>query len=203
MRKPFRPATRLICCLVSTALVVCLVGCLAQPTHTNVPLRDLIVDLKSALPGRPDLAVYVPDPAYTKPESESDGNLGIENKGVIYKLDITSLTGGALVHWVYRSSNPYRASVTFNYMLETKTVRTYNGPPKWWTYRSPIADDWQGGCDEEGPAILCTSITRYDEFISVVNYNFLPSQFTGDEWQRVLKSIDEQFAKHLGKTMTK
>jgi hypothetical protein len=68
-----------------------------------------------------------------------------------------------------------------------------------WTYRSPIANDWQFACTDYGKTVRCTAMARYDEYISVFDTTTSPELMTLKDLEGILRAIDERMAKSLGK----
>jgi len=69
--------------------------------------------------------------------------------------------------------------------------------PAEWTYRSPIANDWQFACINYGKTTWCTAMARYDEYISVFDTIMSPEYMTLNDLEKVLRAIDERMARYL------
>lgn len=113
-------------------------------------------------------------------------------------------------HLILRYRNDWQAAKAF-YLGRFGTFYAYFPDatsrweePKSWTYRSPVANRFRFVCQhfydkDWGQGMRCSALAQYDEFISDFRVNVVLGVMGLGDIERILQSIDEMIASHLGK----
>lgn len=198
-------------CAILLLICVALGGCLwvytaPQKRARAINIRELLVD-PSVFPPGWEIAEEEPVPEKALIE---DYHAGEGYTRFVVPEGSQQPWSSSAVHMIFRYPNRWQAATAF-YLDRFSAFYAYfpDATSRWekpegWTYRSPSADRFRFACQhfydkDKGQGMRCSALAQYDEFISVFMAHFLLDKMSLWDIERILRSIDERIASHLGK----
>jgi len=176
----------LICC--SSIITIWALPRLLPPTYRAYPinLSNLLISIEVFPPGWQLEGIPEGEP------QRSDLDWGKEN--MVARFQLRGHKGYA-THYIFEFKNEASARYGLFWIKRQGflTPLTINSPDGW-TYQSPFADEWIFGCTDE---VSCTSLTRYNEFISVFRTSIDPQYMSFADLEVILRAIDGKMNKYL------